>query len=116
MTADCVFCGIVAGSVPAKLLHQDERVIAFPDLHPLAPFHALVVPRRHIASLAVADDPNLLGELLRVAAAVAREAGFEGSGYRVSTNVGRDAGQEVPHLHFHVLAGRPLGRAAGPGR
>lgn len=111
---DCVFCGIAAGSLPATFLHQDERVIAFPDLHPLTPFHALVVPRRHIASLAEADDPALLGELLSVCARVAREAGFAERGYRVSTNVGRDAGQEIAHLHFHVLAGRRLGRAAQP--
>lgn len=113
---DCTFCRISAGTIPAKLFHEDERVIAFADIHPLAPFHALVVPRRHVASLAQAEEPALLGELLQVCAQVAREAGYVERGYRVSTNVGPDAGQEVAHLHFHVLAGRSLGRSVAPER
>jgi histidine triad (HIT) family protein len=106
--ADCVFCAIVAGSVPAKLVHQDERCVAFPDLNPAAPLHVLVVPREHIDSLAQAADETLTGHLFHVAARIARDQGHADSGYRVVGNIGSQGGQSVRHLHVHLLAGRRL--------
>jgi histidine triad (HIT) family protein len=107
---DCLFCKIVAGSIPAKLVFEDDRAVAFRDINPQAPTHALVIPRSHIPSLAeaVEEDEALLGHLLRVAARVAREEGHAEGGYRTVINTGPDAGQTVFHIHVHVLAGRTL--------
>ena len=107
---DCIFCKIAAGSIPATKVFEDERAVAFRDINPQAPTHALVIPRAHIASLGEAGegDEALLGHLLRVAASVAREAGHAEGGYRTVVNTGPDAGQTVFHIHVHVLAGRPL--------
>jgi histidine triad (HIT) family protein len=105
----CIFCRIVAGEVPAERVHEDERVIAFRDIHPQAPVHLLVVPKAHVGSLAELDDPELAGALLLAAARVARDAGLA-RGYRLIANTGAEGGQEVPHLHLHVVGGRPLGR------
>jgi histidine triad (HIT) family protein len=106
---DCLFCKIVAGTIPAKALYQDEQCIAFADINPQAPTHFLVVPRRHIASLAEAgnDHAALLGHLLFVASEIAQEKGLA-NGYRVVINTGPDGGQSVDHLHLHVLGGRHL--------
>ena len=111
---DCLFCRIVAGEVPATLVAEDERTIAFRDISPQAPTHVLVVPREHHADLAAcADtDPGLLADVLRAAVAVARAEGLDG-GYRVLTNTGADGGQSVHHLHLHVLGGRGLGWPPG---
>jgi histidine triad (HIT) family protein len=108
--SDCLFCRIVAGEVPATLVAETDRTIAFRDIAPQAPTHVLVVPRDHHADLAsCADaDPALLADLLRAAVDVARREGLDG-GYRVLTNTGPDAGQTVAHVHLHVLGGRPLG-------
>jgi histidine triad (HIT) family protein len=105
----CIFCRIVAGEVPAQRVHEDERVLVFPDIHPQAPTHLLVVPKAHVASLAELDDPGIAAALLLAAARVAREAGLE-RGFRVIANNGPEGGQEVQHLHLHVVGGRPLGR------
>ncbi|TAK36559.1 MAG: HIT domain-containing protein [Lysobacteraceae bacterium] len=110
--ADCIFCKIAAHEAPATIVHEDEDVVAFEDLGHRAPLHVLVIPRRHVASLAEADAATA-GTVAAAAARVAREAGYAERGYRVVTNVGPDAGQSVPHLHFHVLAGRPLGWPPG---
>lgn len=106
----CIFCKIVDGQIPAKALYRDERAVAFADLHPQAPTHFLVIPTKHLVSLATAtsDDAALLGHLFDVCRKVAAEAGLAESGYRVVTNVGSDGGQSVFHLHLHVLGGRPL--------
>ena len=113
MSADCVFCGIVAGTAPAKLLHQDERCVAFSDLNPAAPLHVLVVPREHIDSLAQATDEELTGHIFHVAARIAKDHGHADGGYRVVTNIGSRGGQSVRHLHVHLLAGRRLGWPPG---
>jgi histidine triad (HIT) family protein len=107
--ADTVFGKILRGEIPAKLLHTDDRCIAIADIDPKAPLHALVIPRKAIASLAAAaeEDATLLGHLLLVAKKVAKDAGHEAA-FRVVANSGAGAGQSVAHLHFHVLAGRPL--------
>ena len=108
--SDCLFCRIVAGDVPATLVAETDRTIAFRDISPQAPTHVLVVPREHHADLAACAgaDPALLADVLSAAVAVAQQEGLDG-GYRVLANSGRDAGQTVHHLHLHVLGGRPLG-------
>ncbi|NNC92473.1 MAG: histidine triad nucleotide-binding protein [Acidimicrobiia bacterium] len=110
--ADCLFCSIAAGEIPADVVIETDDVVAFRDINPAAPTHVLVIPRRHIASAADLDggDAELLSALFDVAARVGRE--IEG-GWRLVTNVGADAGQSVFHLHFHVLGGRVLGWPPG---
>jgi histidine triad (HIT) family protein len=111
---ECIFCKIVRGEIPAKLVHEDDRALAFADLHPQAPTHLLVIPREHIASLAEATEGHLalLGHLQLVAAKVARHAGLA-QGFRVVSNIGADGGQTVGHLHVHVLGGRAMGWPPG---
>jgi histidine triad (HIT) family protein len=108
--ADCLFCGIVAGEVPADIVASDERTVAFRDLNPQAPVHVLVVPRRHIvnASVVTTDDADDVVALLAAAKAVADAEGIGGDdrGYRLVFNVGPDALNSVDHLHLHVLGGR----------
>jgi histidine triad (HIT) family protein len=110
----CVFCQIVRGELPAERVGEGDRWIAFRDARPQAPTHVLVVPREHVESLATLapSNPDLAGELLAAAAAVARREGLDG-GYRVVVNTGADGGQTIPHLHLHVLGGRGLGWPPG---
>ncbi len=105
----CLFCRVVAGELPAAVVHETDRVVAFRDIAPAAPVHVLVVPREHHATAeALADaDPALLADVLAGAVAVARAEGLD-SGYRLVVNTGDDAGQSVHHLHVHVLGGRGL--------
>lgn len=108
--ADCLFCKIVAGEVPAKVVMETERTLAFRDINPQAPTHVLVIPKAHhpnAAALAAAD-PGLLAELLIKAGEVAAAEGVAESGYRVVFNTGPQAGQTVHHVHAHVLGGRGL--------
>ena len=106
---DCLFCRIVAGEIPATIVHEGPRTLAFRDLNPQAPTHVLVIPKSHYATAAeLADaDPGYAGEVLSAAAEVARLEGL-GTGYRLVANTGDDAGQTVHHLHVHVLGGRVL--------
>jgi histidine triad (HIT) family protein len=108
----CLFCGIVAGDVPADIVHTTERTVAFRDLNPFAPVHVLVVPKRHIVNAAEigADDAEDVAEMFVAAKAVADAEGIGGAdrGYRLIFNVGPDASNSVPHLHLHVLGGRAL--------
>jgi len=112
---DCLFCKIVAGQVPGSIVYQDDRVVAFRDVNPQAPMHVLVVPRRHIASLNELgpEDDDLVGEVIRRAAALAAEQGHAERGYRTVFNCNADAGQTVFHIHLHVLGGRRLGWPPG---
>ncbi len=105
--ADCIFCKIVAGEIPADLVAQTETAVAFRDLNPQAPLHVLVVPRTHVANVAeLADrEAETVAELVRVARDVVADAGHES--YRLVFNTGEEAGQSVFHAHLHVLAGRP---------
>jgi histidine triad (HIT) family protein len=109
----CLFCRIVSGEIPATLIAETPHAVAFRDIAPKAPVHVLVIPRRHIGSLAEAADSAELGAVLALAAAVAVQEGVSERGYRVVTNVGEDGGQSVGHLHFHVLGGRALGWPPG---
>ena len=110
--AVCLFCRIAAHEIPSKIVLEEQDVLAFDDVNPMAPLHVLVIPKRHVGSIAEAD-PGTIGRLGAAAALVARDAGYAERGYRVVTNVGADAGQSVAHLHFHVLAGRSLGWPPG---
>ena len=109
-STDCLFCKLRDGEIPAGISYRDQDVIAFRDIKPAAPLHELIIPTRHIASLADAkpEDAALLGKLMLVAAARAKDRGFGDSGFRVVMNAGKDAGQTVFHAHLHVLAGRTL--------
>lgn len=110
--AECIFCRIASHEIPSGIVHEDDDVVAFNDLNPMAPLHVLVVPKRHVASLAEADGA-LAGTVVAAAAKIARDAGYAERGFRVVANVGPDAGQTVAHLHFHLLAGRHLGWPPG---
>ncbi|MDX6269860.1 MAG: histidine triad family protein [Acidobacteriota bacterium] len=107
---NCIFCQVVAGEIAADVIYTDERALAFRDINPQAPVHALVIPREHMDSLddASGRDEGVLGHLLRVAARVANAEGLSESGYRTVINTGAGAGQSVFHLHLHVIGGRPL--------
>lgn len=105
---NCIFCKIVAGEIPSEQVFEDDAVVAFRDVSPQAPTHVLVVPRAHVASLWELDEPELAGRLLSAAARIARDLGLE-EGWRLIANTREHGGQEVPHLHLHVLGGRPLG-------
>lgn len=105
---NCLFCKIIAGEIPVKLIAENDLAVAFRDIAPQAPTHVLVVPRRHIASLNDAESTAELGAVVLLAAEVARQEGIAESGYRSVINTGSDGGQSVLHLHLHVLGGRSL--------
>ncbi len=110
---NCLFCKIVAGELPADRVYDDERVLAFKDIHPQAPFHCLVIPKAHVATLNdfTPGQAELVGGLLLAAKRIAAEHGLPG--YRVAMNVNREGGQVVFHVHLHVLGGRPMKSALG---
>lgn len=105
-----LFEKIIAREIPADIVYEDDQVLAFRDIHPQAPVHILLIPKKPVVriGLAAADDQNLLGHLLLKAAEVARKAGIAESGYRLVFNNGKDAGEAVPHLHCHILGGRAM--------
>jgi histidine triad (HIT) family protein len=107
---ECLFCSIAKGAIPAKIAHQDDRAVAFHDIDPKAPVHVLVIPRKHIASIAELSDEDAgdIGHLFTVARSLAAELGIAESGFRLVINAGPDAGQAVHHVHLHVLGGRKL--------
>jgi histidine triad (HIT) family protein len=110
MEPSCIFCRIVAGEIPARLLFADDEVVAFADIAGQAPVHLLVVPRLHVPHLfaASADAAPLLGRMVQVATELARGAGLEESGFRLVMNCLEGGGQSVFHLHLHLLGGRPF--------
>jgi histidine triad (HIT) family protein len=113
--SDCLFCGIVDGTIKANVIYQNDRLVAFKDISPKAPVHILIIPRKHLVSVLdiEADDSALIGEILQVAGRLAREHGIAESGFRVVVNSGADAGQSVFHLHYHLLGGRQMGWPPG---
>ena len=106
----CLFCRIIAGDVPASTVYEDADMLAFTDINPQAPLHVLIVPKRHISTLndLIAGDDRLVGEMVRRAAAIAKEKGYDESGFRTVFNTNAGAGQSVFHVHLHLLAGRSL--------
>ena len=113
MANDCLFCRIVRGEIPAKLVAQDQHCVAFRDIDPQAPTHVLVIPRAHVASLNEATDAATIGHLNLMAAEIARAEGLAERGYRTVINTNSDAGQTVFHVHLHLLGGRKLGWPPG---
>ena len=113
--SDCIFCKIIAGEIPSAKLYEDDSVIAFNDLYPQAPVHFLVVPKKHIVSAADLTPENsaAAARCFEVIAKLTKQENLEG-GFRVITNSGPDAGQTVPHLHYHVMAGKKLGAKLCP--
>ncbi len=106
---NCIFCKIIAGDIPSNKVYEDEQVLAFRDIAPMAPTHILVIPKAHIASVAAIDESNsaIVSHIFEVIAAIAAQEGLI-NGYRVVSNCGPDAGQTVNHLHFHILGGQEL--------
>ncbi len=108
---ECLFCKIIEGQIPSQKVYEDEDVLAFNDINPIAPIHILVIPKKHIASLAhmQAGDEEVVGKIYKVIDKISEEKGFKKDGYRVIVNCGENGGQEVMHLHFHIIAGKKLG-------
>jgi len=112
---DCIFCKIVAGEIPSDIIYQDEEAIAFRDIEPKAPVHLLIIPRKHIPSLAdlTEAESSLVAHMVNIANQLAAKEGISASGYRLVINCGEQGGQLVPHLHMHLLGGRHLSGALG---
>ncbi|HYE81183.1 MAG TPA: histidine triad nucleotide-binding protein [Clostridia bacterium] len=113
--SDCIFCRIVSGEIPCSLVYQDDRVMAFKDINPLAPVHILIISKQHIESAQGVNESNSrdVAHIFEKIPGIAKEAGIADSGYRVITNIGKNGGQVVPHLHFHILGGRKLETSLG---
>lgn len=107
---DCLFCKIAQQQIPAQIIHQDDHVVAFRDISPQAPVHALVIPRRHITTLndIGPDDEGLLGHMVVTAQRIAAQDGIDESGFRLVMNCNREGGQTVYHIHMHILGGRAM--------
>ena len=107
----CIFCKIVEGELPAKVVYEDDKIMAFHDINPQAPVHVLIIPKEHVPTLNDLEEKHkeLLGHIFLVIKKLAKEMGIDESGYRVLVNCNRDGGQEIYHLHFHLLGGKPLG-------
>lgn len=112
---DCIFCQIVAGKIASDLVYQDEEVVAFHDIHPQAPVHLLVIPKKHITSLTqlTEEETPLVEHMVNIANQLAKREGISEKGYRLVINCGQQGGQLVPHLHLHVLGGRQLSGRLG---
>ena len=112
---DCIFCKIVAGEIPADILYQDEGVVAFRDINPMAPTHLLIIPKKHIPSLVNLHEAgsSLIGDMVNIANQLAERESIAESGYRLTINCGKQGGQLVPHLHMHLLGGRQLSDPLG---
>jgi histidine triad (HIT) family protein len=113
--SDCLFCKIVARQIPAKVVYEDATLLAFEDVNPQAPMHVLVIPKTHIPTIndLTPEHDGLAGEMIRRAAALAKDRGYSERGFRTVFNANREAGQTVFHIHLHVLAGRSLGWPPG---
>jgi len=107
---DCIFCKIIKKEIPSEIVYEDEEIIAFEDINPIAPIHTLIVPKKHIASLAQLreEDVNLIGKIYLVVNKMAKSKGIFERGFRVVVNCGKEGGQVVPHLHYHLLGGKEL--------
>ena len=108
---DCVFCKIIEGKIPSEKVYEDENVLAFKDINPVAPIHILVIPKKHIEKLidVKEEDSYLIAEIFKAINKIVKQLNIEDDGFRVIANCGRDGGQEVMHIHFHIIAGKKLG-------
>ena len=111
---ECIFCKIINGELPSEKVYEDEEFLAFKDINPVAPVHILVVPKKHIVSLATidAEDEAMLGRMMLRLKEIAKTLGLDENGYRVVSNHGADSGQIVDHLHFHIVGGKKMGQIA----
>ncbi len=109
--SDCIFCKIANKEINSEFVYEDDEIIAFKDVNPQAPIHILVIPKKHIKSIIdlTDEDEMLVGKMYTAVRKIAKKLNIEESGFRLIVNCGKDAGQEVPHLHFHILAGKKLG-------
>ncbi len=112
MKPDCIFCKIAAGEIPTNRLYETDTVLAFPDIHPDAPVHVLIIPKEHYATTIELSEkaPDLAGEMLRASTEVAKLMKIDRSGFRLIMNTNADGGQEIFHVHMHLLGGEPVGR------
>lgn len=110
MPNGCIFCKIASGEIPSSKIYEDTNILAFNDINPKAPVHVLVIPKKHIPTMndVTEADSQLISELFQAMQRIAKKMGIAESGYRIITNCQKEAGQEVFHLHFHILGGRPL--------
>lgn len=108
---DCLFCKIIKGDIPSTKVYEDDEILAFKDIHPVAPVHVLVIPKKHISSLVELkpEDETVIGRIYTTINKIAKQEGILEAGFRVIVNCGEDGGQEVKHLHFHLLGGKKLG-------
>lgn len=108
---NCIFCKIIKGEIPSEKVYEDDEILAFKDIHPAAPIHILIIPKKHIATLLdiTEEDSELMGKIMQVVKKVAQKLGIEENGFRLIANCGADSGQEVMHIHFHLLAGKKMG-------
>lgn len=108
---DCIFCKIVNKEIPSNIVYEDEEILAFRDINPVAPVHILVIPKKHIESLLALskEDEILIGKIYTVINKIAKQEKIDDKGFRVVVNCGEDGGQEVKHLHFHIIGGKKLG-------
>ena len=111
MENDCIFCKIIKKELPADIVYEDEDVIAFRDIHPVAPVHVLVIPKKHISSLVYLneEDQMVIGKIYITINKIAEMEGIKENGFRVIANCGKDGGQLIGHIHFHLLGGKELG-------
>lgn len=109
--SDCIFCKIANKEINSDFVYEDDEIVAFKDINPQAPIHILVIPKKHIESIVdlTDEDEKLVGKMFTVVRKIAKKLNIEDSGFRLIVNCKEDAGQEVPHLHFHILAGKKLG-------
>ena len=104
----CIFCRIARGEIPAQIVMNNKEIAAFKDLNPQAPVHILIIPKKHVTSLDDSTDSDLVGRMMALAAAIARQEGIAKGGYRTVINTGKNGGQSVDHLHIHLLGGRQM--------
>ena len=110
MKEDCIFCKIIKGEIPSSKVYEDDKVVAFNDINPVAPMHVLVIPKKHYESILEIDDNDMdiIGHIHKVIKQIVTEKGYDKTGFRIINNCGDDGCQEVKHIHFHILAGKKL--------
>lgn len=108
MEKDCIFCKIIKGELPCSKVYEDDNVIAFKDINPIAPIHILIIPKKHILNIMEIKDKEMLNNINEAIKIIAKNQGIDKKGFRVITNIGEDGGQEVKHLHFHLIGGMKL--------
>lgn len=108
---NCIFCKIAAHEIPSNIIFETENIIAFPDIHPVAPVHVLIVPKKHYATTIEMSEhaPEIFAEMLKASTQIAKDKGIDRSGFRLILNTNFDGGQEILHVHMHLLGGEPIG-------